>query len=65
MKVVWDEKKPGFMEGNNMRKEYDFTNARPNPYAKNCGNRYQYASMLTQSPISKRGRKKLAFHTKT
>jgi len=22
------------MEGNNMRKEYDFTNAKPNPYAK-------------------------------
>jgi len=58
-------KEAGFLwRANNMRKEYDFTNARPNPYAKNCGNRYQHASILTQSPISKRGRRKPAFLTK-
>ena len=36
-----------------MRKEDDFTNAKPNPYVKNYGNKFQYDLMLIQLVILK------------
>jgi hypothetical protein len=30
------------MEVDKMRKEYDFSNVKPNPYIKKCGNKFHY-----------------------